>query len=404
MKWVSVREIYAEGKHNAWPDICRWKDRYYVTFSARGTGHAEPDHGIVAMSSADGDNWETVLDVPGSDWKVYENETAPAYCPKLFPTDRCLHMLFWCIVRGGNGVSEERKDALKKQWLELGGSEASFKRWLGMHKVTSCTGVSSTEDGITWAKPRPLLEPSWWTWKPHTFQGRHYQIGMRMHGEQWEITPELRTMIPRADSVAPLDPRRGKGIEMFTSLSLFASEDGLTWERIADIDSDDNDESDFDFAENGRILMVCRNGAALKHALAYVSDPPYQEWRKMRLSETIHSPAVLRLGERWLVGGRYIDETSLKTHREYPEAHFEFRNGTRLWFIDEQTGELTDVCTLPSWGDCAYPGMVMTPEGDLLVVYYSASGMTEENSWVGAGPLPGKYSPASIYVARVKCQ
>ncbi|MCK4299956.1 MAG: hypothetical protein KAX80_10515, partial [Planctomycetes bacterium] len=67
-------------------------------------------------------------------------------------------------------------------------------------------------------------------------------------------------------------------------------------------------------------------------------------------------------------------------------------------------GELTDVCTLPSWGDCAYPGMILTPEGDLLVVYYSTSGMTEENSWVGGGPFPGKYSPCSIYVARVRWQ
>ena len=25
MRWVNVQEIYADGKHNAWPDICRWR-------------------------------------------------------------------------------------------------------------------------------------------------------------------------------------------------------------------------------------------------------------------------------------------------------------------------------------------------------------------------------------------
>ncbi len=37
-RWVSVQEIYAKGKHNAWPDMCRWRDKIYVVFPAPAPG------------------------------------------------------------------------------------------------------------------------------------------------------------------------------------------------------------------------------------------------------------------------------------------------------------------------------------------------------------------------------
>ena len=51
--------------------------------------------------------------------------------------------------------------------------------------------------------------------------------------------------------------------------------------------------------------------------------------------------------------------------------------------------------------DCAYPGIETSPDGDLFVVYYSCSQTIDENLRMGPGPLPGKYSPCSIYLARV---
>ena len=81
--------------------------------------------------------------------------------------------------------------------------------------------------------------------------------------------PELERMIPVADS-----------IEMFESASLFASEDGLQWSHLSDIGVDDNDEPDFDFTAEGRMLAVSRTGASLsaeRPAMAYVSDPPYTD-------------------------------------------------------------------------------------------------------------------------------
>ena len=83
-------------------------------------------------------------------------------------------------------------------------------------------------------------------------------------------------MIPVADS-----------IEMFESASLFASEDGIQWSQVSDIGVDDNDEPDFDFTTEGRILAVSRTGASLsadRPAMAYLSDPPYTDWQRLTLN------------------------------------------------------------------------------------------------------------------------
>lgn len=121
----------------------------------------------------------------------------------------------------------------------------------------------------------------------------------------------------------------------------------------------------------------------------------------MTLSAPLNSPAVRRVGDRWVVGGRALVPGSQVPAQFAPDSAFDSYCPTRLWLLDDRTGELTEGTTLPSWGDNAYPGIELTPQGDVLVVYYSCSETTDANRLMGPGPLPGKYSPASIYLARV---
>ena len=239
MRWVNVQEIYADGKHNAWPDICRWRDRYYVTFNSGGVGHAN-GHSVCLLSSVDGQRWEKVIERPSIEWTLSTDATRGALCPKLLPTEDRLIVMFYYYAPGETNLSDEQKQDLKCRWLELNGSEQSFERWIGHHDVSFRTGLTFTEDGHTFSPPQPLFDPSWRVWRPHTFDGRHYVIGFRCHGQSWRISPELERMIPVADS-----------IEMFESASLFASEDGLQWSHVSDIGVDDNDEPDFDFTVEG---------------------------------------------------------------------------------------------------------------------------------------------------------
>ena len=392
MRWVNVQEIYADGKHNAWPDICRWRNRYYVTFNSGGVGHSN-GHSICLLSSTDGERWEKVLERPSMEWTISTDATRGALCPKLLPTNDRLIVMFYYYAPGEANVSDEQKQHLKGRWLELNGSEQSFERWIGHHNVSFRTGLTFTEDGRTFSPPQPLFDPSWRVWRPHTFDGRHYVIGFRCHGQSWRISPELERMIPVADS-----------IEMFESASLFASEDGIQWSQVNNIGVDDNDEPDFDFTTEGRILAVSRTGASLsadRPAMAYVSNPPYADWQRLTLSAPLHSPAVRRANDQWVVAGRALVPGSERPARFAPDTAFDAYGPTRLWLLDEQTGELTEGTTLPSWGDSAYPGIEVTDEGDLLVVYYSCSETIDDNLLMGPGPLPGKYAPTSIYLARV---
>ena len=246
-----------------------------------------------------------------------------------------------------------------------------------------------------------MLDPGWRVWRPQTFEGRNYIIGYRCHGQEWAFSPELESMIPQADT-----------FEMFESASLFSSGDGLGWSKVSDIAAEDNDETDFDFSPDGRILAVSRKGASSRlhpearpgsrHAIAYLSHPPYRSWRRLPLDRMIQAPAVRWARDRWMVAGRYIDGETEQVHphrADYP--HKAQRYGTRMWTLDDRTGSLTQAVTLPSWGDCSYPGMIEESNGDLLVVYYSHSITTDGHQYIGGGLWSGKMPPSSIYLARV---
>ena len=399
-RWVSVREVHGDGTHNAWPDICRWRDRYYVAFNSGGMNHGG-GHGLLVLSSADGLKWETVLQKSAGEWGILANTTRTTVCPKFLPLKDRLILVFYFYTSGDMDVSPQRKADLKRRWLSLKGSEESFERWVQHHNTSFRTGVSYSEDGLRFEDPEPLLDPSWRVWRPQTFQGRHYIIGYRCHGQEWSFSPELESMIPEAHT-----------FEMFESASLFSSADGLSWGKVSDIAAEDNDETDFDFAPDGRILAVSRKGASSKlhpgarpgsrHALAYLSHPPYRSWRRLPLDRMIQAPAVRWAKDRWMIAGRYIDGETEQVHpqrADYP--HKAQRYGTRMWTLEDRTGALTQAVTLPSWGDCSYPGIIEEANGDLLVVYYSHSITTDSHQYIGGGLWPGKMPPASIYLARV---
>ena len=398
-RWVSVKEIYAQGKHNAWPDMCRWRDKYYIVFPANAAGHAE-NHDVVVLESQDADQWEIVLDTPSSDWVLEEDETWPAETLFFMPTKERLYLLYWASARGNTEVSAEKKQELKKEWMALGGTENSWRRWVERHEQSYRTRVRYTTDGRTWSDPEELLEPRWWIWRPQTFRNKHYMIGFTGEDQQWEITPDLKPMIPLADEL-PLGRKRGWGIELFRAASLFTSDNGRDWTQVSHVASNDDGESGLAFRPDGLALVMSRNGAGGKHAIAYTSHPPYQQWKKFQLNQTIHQAAVIYHKGRWIISGRGMDETTLEPNRFDPENSIQCRYGTPIWFFNDKTGELTKATSLPSWGDCGQPAFLPTPEGDLLVAYYSCSERIDRNRYAGGGPHPGKYSPASIYLARV---
>ena len=107
-RWVSVQKIYAKGKHNAWPDMCRWRDKIYVVFPGHGAGHAET-HGVVVLESDDDETW-------------------PAETLFFLPTEERLYLLYWTMAKGNTDVAAEKKQELKKRWMGQGGTKNSWQR------------------------------------------------------------------------------------------------------------------------------------------------------------------------------------------------------------------------------------------------------------------------------------
>ena len=107
-RWVSVREIHGDGTHNAWPDICRWRGRYYVAFNSGGKNHGG-GHGLLVLSSTDGLNWETVLHKSAGEWGILENTTRTTVCPKFLPLEDRLILVFYFYTEGDMDVSPAAK-------------------------------------------------------------------------------------------------------------------------------------------------------------------------------------------------------------------------------------------------------------------------------------------------------
>ena len=86
-------------------------------------------------------------------------------------------------------------------------------------------------------------------------------VGFTGETQQWEITPELKPMIPVADDL-PLGSTRGERIGLFRAASLFVSDNGLDWTKVSHIVSNDDGEPGLHFRPDGRAQVVSRNGGA----------------------------------------------------------------------------------------------------------------------------------------------
>src|SRR5687767_12730239 len=55
---LEVRKIWDEGRHNAFTDLLRWKDRWWCTFR-EGEDHVGGEGAIRILTSTDGVTWES---------------------------------------------------------------------------------------------------------------------------------------------------------------------------------------------------------------------------------------------------------------------------------------------------------------------------------------------------------
>lgn len=250
---TSLRRVFHNGEHNAFTDLCRFRDQLYLTFRSCPDGHmVHPTASILILRSKDdGGTWEQV-----HRFAVKDRDTRDPHF--LIFRDR-LFVYTGTWWSGPTTLPREEYDMNK----HLG-----FAAW--------------SDDGATWTSP-VMLEGTFghYIWRAASFGDKAYLCARRKPG--FDIAP------------------RGEG-ERVQSLML-ESDDGLVWKKRAFFAEAAGDETAFLFEPDGRLLAIGRHGGG-KNALLIASQPPYTDWTRQGLDRPIGGPLLAKWGEHILVGGR----------------------------------------------------------------------------------------------------
>jgi hypothetical protein len=252
MRIASLRQLYNDGNHNAFTDLCRFGDHYYLTFRSCPHGHMIFSASrIVILRSPDGQTWTEVhaFNVPDRDVR---DPHFLVFQEKLF-----IYTGTWPV----DPTDSHKMD----QNNHLG-----FAVW--------------STDGANWSSPQALAGThGYYIWRAATDGGVAYLNGRCIR-----------------DFVTPADNAEERALMQSW---LLQSHDGLTWSQAGLVKASYGDETAFLFAEAGHLLALVRTEAGHPAELCR-SAPPYQSWACTTLDRAVGGPLLARWGERYLVGGR----------------------------------------------------------------------------------------------------
>lgn len=249
---TSVRQVFDNGEHNAFTDLCRYQGKYYLAFRSCPDGHGvNPTSSIIVLSSEDTNRWEQVhrfrvakRDVRDPHFLVFQEKlfvyTGAWYCGETAPK------------------SYEMNDHL------------GYAAW--------------TDDGQKWHSPI-MLEGTYghYVWRAATHGGKAYLCARRKR--EFAVT----------ETRAERDP--------LVQSAMLESDDGLVWRKAALFQERYGDETAFLFDAGGSVLAVARSGSG-RPAQVCRSSPPYDKWERKDLDRYIGGPLLAKWGDRYLVGGR----------------------------------------------------------------------------------------------------
>lgn len=300
----SVRRAYSNGEHNAFTDLTRFRGHLYLTFRSCPDGHmVHPTASIRILKSADeGQTW-----TENHQFKVAKRDTRDphflVFRDKLF-------------VYTGTWYSGDKTIPPKEYDVNL---HLGYAAW--------------SDDGQNWHSP-VMLEGTFghYIWRAAAHGDKAYLCGRRK--------PEFEVL--------------GKGEPRTMESLMLESDDGLVWRKRAVFQTVVGDETAFRFEPDGRVIAIGRHGEGKEAQLLY-SFPPYLDWDRRSLNQSVGGPLIVKWGDHTIVGGR-------KTTKDAgPKT-------TLNWLVGEK---LVEFAELPSGGDNSYPGFVELGPNRALVSYYS---------------------------------
>jgi hypothetical protein len=206
--------------------------------------------------------------------------------------------------------------------LSFGGSV-----YKGKTRLTFRSRVAFSQDGREWSKTHQILSEKEWLWRVTWDKNRCYGV------------------------TSGWDPGKDK----LWTIKLWSSKDGINYQLITvwDIPGKPN-ETTLRFLPNGEMMALVRREEDNTHCWIGTSSMPYKKWKWYETKYRIGGPNFIQLPNDsfWAAGRKYNNKAT-----------------TVLAEFGPQTYE--PVLTLPSGGDCSYPGMAWY-KGMLWMSYYSS--------------------------------
>jgi len=238
-----MEKAYGDGQHNAFTDLIRWQDSYYLCFR-HGTAHGSMEGEIRVMRSPDMKTWE-----PCGTLDTWGDDRDPHFAAK----EDTLYVYFgtWDLVHAtGHGTPG--------------------RGCVRSHFATS-------KDGATWSKVQGIYEPGFWLWRVRNLNGTFYSAGYT--------------------AVRPRPSVR--------ETRLLRSEDGLEWTLVSVVTNERlAGEADMWLEADGTMRLLTRTGDAAGDAALFQSDATLTQWQRTDTGVLIHSPAVVKWKDRYFISGR----------------------------------------------------------------------------------------------------
>ncbi len=198
----------------------------------------------------------------------------------------------------------------------------------GNKRVGMRPRVAFSEDGKKWTEPKAIIDEGEWLWRVTWHEGVAYGVSYRptdrSTDEEWILT-------------------------------LWSSRDGSVYERIGTLDVPGwPGEVTLRFDRDGTMIALVRRERFGQHGWIGTSRAPYTAWTWKDIGHRLGGPNFIILPDGRMFAGS----------RSYPE-----KATTVLAAMTRNSYE--PVLTLPSGGDCSYPGMVWH-DGVLWFMYYSS--------------------------------
>ncbi len=190
--------------------------------------------------------------------------------------------------------------------------------------VTRSPRVAISDDGHTWTKPARLLAEDHWLWRITWHGDVGYCVSKSGEGK---------------------NPRRG---------FLYRTKNGLDWDWVTEFVLPNNhwtvSETTLRFMPDEEMIALIRPN------WIGTSRPPYEDWSFTQIEANLGGPNFIRLpsGSLWASARGWKDD------------------GSPIAVLARMTrNSYEPILTLPSGGDCSYPGMVWH-EDMLWISYYSS--------------------------------